>query len=80
MPLLFPYGSLDIGTIVSLTATKSESFMFSVFCLTASYAANILIVMILNDFCLFPAYFRYEIIDIRNLELRMHIPDRFGPR
>jgi hypothetical protein len=76
-PLLycfFLYSSLDLRTIVYLTATKFQSFVFSVLCLTVSYAADIFVIVILNDFCLFPANFCYEVINIRNLELRMHIP------
>jgi len=58
----FLYGSLDLRTIVCLTATKFKSFVFSVLCLTVSYAENIFVILILNDFCLFPANFCYEII------------------
>jgi hypothetical protein len=39
MPLL--YSSLDIGTVVHLTATKLQSFMLSVPILTFCYAMNI---------------------------------------
>jgi hypothetical protein len=39
------YGSLDIWTIVRLTATKFESFVFSVLSFTFSYAANIHIII-----------------------------------
>jgi hypothetical protein len=38
--------------------------MFSVLGFTDSYAANILIIMVSYDLSLFPAWFRYEIIDL----------------
>jgi predicted MPP superfamily phosphohydrolase len=70
-PLL--YSSLDIRTVVHLTATKFQSFMLSVPSFTVSYATNILLIVILNDFCLFSAYFCYEVIYVRSLELRVGV-------
>jgi len=81
MPILVcTHGSLDIWTIIRLTATKFKSFMFSVLNFTFSYAANIRIIMILYDFRLFPTCFRYEIINIRNLESHVHVMGRCAPR
>jgi hypothetical protein len=85
MPLLlvlyyFSYCSFDIWNNVSLAATKFESFMSSVLGFTVPYAANILIIMVSYDFRLFPAWFRYEIIDMRNLERLMHVTGRCAPR
>jgi hypothetical protein len=58
-----------------LNGRTRERHQVSVFYVSVpfSYAANILIVLILNDFCLLPAYLCYEVIYIRNLELGMHI-------
>jgi hypothetical protein len=36
--------------------------------------------MILDDFCLLPAWFCYVSINIRNLESLMHIANRCAPR
>jgi hypothetical protein len=36
--------------------------------------------MILDDFCLLPAWFCCVIIHVRNLESHMHIADRCAPR
>jgi hypothetical protein len=81
MPISYSsYCSLDTWAIVRLTATKFEYFMFLVLSFTFSYASNIHIIMILYDFCLFPAYFRYEIIYIRNLERHVKVTDRCVPR
>jgi hypothetical protein len=56
-----------------LNDRKPDSHQVSVFCVFGvgfhfSYAANIRIIMILYDFCLFPAHFRYKIIYVWNLE------------
>jgi hypothetical protein len=45
-----------------------------------SNVVNILILMILYDFCLLPAWFCYVIINIQNLESHMHITDQCMPR
>jgi len=63
MPTLCTYGSLDTWTIVCLTATKFEPFIFSVLGFAFAYVSNIHIIMILYDFCLIPAYFCYRIVD-----------------
>jgi len=55
-------------------------FMFSFLGITISYAANILIIMMSYVFYLSPACFRYEILDIRNLEGHMHVMGRCAPR
>jgi hypothetical protein len=36
--------------------------------------------MILDDFCLLPAWLCYVIMNVRNLESHMHIADRCAPR
>jgi len=49
---------------ICLTATKFEHFIFSVLGFALAYILNIHIIIILNDFCLFPAYFGYVIINV----------------
>jgi hypothetical protein len=44
-----------------------------------SYAANVLILIILYDFCLLPAQLYYIIIYIRKVERRVQIADRYIP-
>jgi hypothetical protein len=62
-----------------MTAAKFEPLIFSVWGLALSNVANILIFMILDGFCLLPAWFSYVIIHVRNLESHMHIADRCAP-
>jgi hypothetical protein len=65
-------GSLVTWKVVSLTAAKFKLLYFmSRFAL--SYAANMFILMILYDFCLFPAQFCYIIVYIRKVESRVHL-------
>jgi hypothetical protein len=63
-----------------MTAAKFKPLIFPVSGLALSYVTNIFISIILDDFCLLPACFRYEVINVRNLESRMHIADRCAPR
>jgi hypothetical protein len=58
---------------MSLTADNFKSLSFSVSGFALSYAANILIPMILYDFCLFPAHFCYIIVYIRKVKSRVHL-------
>jgi hypothetical protein len=44
-----------------------------------SFAANIVIVMILYDFCLLPAQFCYIIVYTQKFESRVQIVDRCAP-
>jgi hypothetical protein len=44
-----------------------------------SYAANLLILMILYDFCLSPSQFCYIIVYMRKAERRVQITDRCAP-
>jgi hypothetical protein len=46
---------LDTWTVVHMTASKFEPLIFSVWGLALSNVANILIFMVLDDFCLLPA-------------------------
>jgi len=68
MPNSYTHVSLDASTVICLTATKYEPFMFSVLGFALAYTLNIHIIMILNDFCLFPAYFGYVIVNVRQLQ------------
>jgi hypothetical protein len=63
-----------------MTAAKFKPLTFSVWGFALSNGTNIVIFMILDDFCLLPACFCYEIINVRNLESHMHIADRCAPR
>jgi hypothetical protein len=44
-----------------------------------SYIANILVNVILYDFCLLPAQFSDEIINVRNFESHIQFADRCAP-
>jgi hypothetical protein len=77
LPDSFTKGSLDSWTIVGLTATKFEPFLFHTLGFASLYILNIHIIMIFNDFCLFPAYFGYIIIKVRNLESQEYSAGRF---
>jgi len=61
-----------MGTVVSLTATEFNSFVFPVLCFTASYVTKNFVIVTLNDCCLLPANLSYKIIYLWNLEFRMH--------
>jgi hypothetical protein len=56
---------------VRLTVTKFEPFI-CMFGFALTYILNIHIIMILNTFCLFSAYFGYIIIKVRNLERQVY--------
>jgi hypothetical protein len=71
--------SLVTLKVVSLTAAKFEPLIFSVSRFALSCAANMLILMILFDFCLLPAQFCYIIIYVRKFESRVQIADRCAP-
>jgi len=68
MPTSYNYGSLGTLTIVCLTPTKFEPFVFSALSFSFAYVSNIHIIMILYDFCLFHAYFGHIIVNVRNWE------------
>jgi hypothetical protein len=72
------HNSLDTWTVVHMTATKFKPPIFSVSGFALSSVANIF--MILDDFCLLPAWFCYVIINVRNLESLMHIANWCAPR
>jgi hypothetical protein len=57
--------------IVRLTATKFKPFIFFVLGIAVAYILNIHTIMILKNFCLFPAYFGSVIMKVRNLERQM---------
>jgi hypothetical protein len=65
-----------------MIAAKFKPLIFSVWGLALSNVANIFIFifMILDDFCLLPAWLCYVIINVRNLESHMNIADRCAPR
>jgi hypothetical protein len=58
-------------TVVGLTAAKFKPLILFVLGFALSYIANIWINMILYDFCLLPAQFSDEIINVRNFESHM---------
>jgi hypothetical protein len=60
-------GSLVTWTIVRLTTAEFKSLIFSVSGFSLSYTTNMLILMILYDFCLLPAQFCYIIVYIRKV-------------
>jgi hypothetical protein len=60
LPNSCTYGSLDACIILYLTATKFEHFIYSMLGFAFACILNIHIIMILNDFCLFPAYFGFS--------------------
>jgi hypothetical protein len=70
------YGSLDTLTEVHMTAAKFKPLILSMSVFTLSNIAIIFIFMILDDFCLLPAWFCYVMINVRNLESLMHIANR----
>jgi hypothetical protein len=47
-----------------MTAAKFKPLVFPVLGFALSNISNILIIMILDDFCLLPAYFYYVIINV----------------
>jgi hypothetical protein len=66
-------GSVVTWTVVSLTTAKFKPLVFSVPGFVLSYAANMFILMVLCDFCLFPAQFCYIIVYTRKVENRVQI-------
>jgi hypothetical protein len=60
-------GSLVTWTVVSLTTAKFKPLIFFMFGFALSYATNTFILMILYNFCLFPAQFYYIIVYIWRL-------------
>jgi riboflavin transporter FmnP len=73
------HGSLDTWMVVQMTADKFKSLIYSVSGFALSNLANIFIFVILDGFCLLPAWFCYVIIDVQNLESLMHITKRYTP-
>jgi hypothetical protein len=65
------YGSLDTWTIICLTATKLEPFVFPMLGFLFAYVSDIYIVLNLYNFCLLPTYFCYVIVNVWNLERPM---------
>jgi hypothetical protein len=67
-------GSLVTWLVVSLTTAKFNPLIFSMYWFTLSYAANMFILMILYDFCLFPAQFcyMYNHIHMEDWKLRIN--------
>lgn len=66
-------GTLDTSMVVSLTATKFMSLIFSVSGFTLSYVANMVILLVLYDLCLLPVYFCYIIIHMQVWEIDSHV-------
>jgi hypothetical protein len=62
--------------VVSLTTSKFMPLIFSLSGFTLSYTANMFILMIPYDFCLFPAQFCYIIVYIRKVKSCVQIADR----
>jgi hypothetical protein len=82
MPILHSLcynGSLVTWTVVSLTISKFKPFMFSVSGFALSYTANMFILMILYDFCLFRAQFCYIIVYIWKLKSCVKVANRWAP-
>jgi hypothetical protein len=73
-------GSFVSWTVLSLTTAKFKPLIFSMSPFTVSYTMNVFILMILYDFCLFPAQFYYIIIYIEEAESRVQIANPCGRR
>jgi len=73
-------GYLEAWTLVSLTAPKFETFIFCVLGFALACILNIPMIMILNELCLFSAYFGYITIrdKIRNVRSNARIGVRLG--
>jgi hypothetical protein len=67
--------SLVTWSVMKLTTAKFKPLIFSVSVFILSYTANMFILMILYDFCLFPAQFCYVIIYVWKVENRMQTMD-----
>jgi hypothetical protein len=63
-----------------MTTAKFKPLIFSVLGFALSNVVNIFIFMILDDFCLLPAWPGYVIINVQNLEILMHIANQCAPR
>jgi hypothetical protein len=72
-------GSLVSWTVVSLTTAKFKPLIIYISSFALSYTTNILILIILYDFCLLPAQFCYIIVYIRKVESRVQIVDLCAP-
>jgi hypothetical protein len=73
--------SLVTWTVVHMTASKFKHLsVFSVSGFALSNITNNCIFMILDDFCLLPAWFCYVIINVRYMENLMHIVNRCALR
>jgi hypothetical protein len=72
--------SLDTWTVIHMTAAKFKPLIFSVSGFALSNVANILIFMILDEFCLLSAWFCYVIINVWYMKSLMHISNRFAFR
>jgi hypothetical protein len=62
-----------------VTTAKFKSLIFPMSGFALFYVANIIILMILYDFCLLPAQFCYTIVYIRKVESRVQIADPCAP-
>jgi hypothetical protein len=69
-------GSLVTWTVVSLTAAKFKSLIFSMSGFSCYDVANICIFVLLYDLCLFPAQSHYVIINTWYLESHVQLTDR----
>jgi hypothetical protein len=72
-------GSLVTWPVLSLTTDKFNLLILSISGSTLSYTANLLILMILYDFCLLPAQFCYIIIYLRKIGSCVQIAGRCAP-
>jgi hypothetical protein len=63
-------------TVVGLTAAKFKPLKLSMLGFALSNVANIWIIMILYDFCLLPAQFSDEIVNVRNTNYE-EVPYRY---
>jgi hypothetical protein len=70
------YNSISVTwMVISLTTVKFRPLRFSLSVFALSYAANMLILMILYDFCLLTALFCYIIVYIWKVESCVQIAD-----
>jgi hypothetical protein len=72
-------GRLVTWMVISLITAMFKPLIFSMSGFTLSCTVNILILMILCDFCLLPAQFCYIIIHIWKVEICVKIADRCAP-
>jgi hypothetical protein len=73
------YNSLVTWTAVWLSAAIFKPLIFPVSRFALSNVRNIRIVMVLYDFCLWPAYFGYMIVYIRKFVIHLQIANGCAP-